>query len=67
MLRAENNMSIWSSLYDNFSIKHLNHVTSAWLIGLSVSLQFLMQGKVGDAYWEVLEEGRIIYVRPFKH
>ena len=40
-------LSIWTSLYDNFSIKHLNHLTSAWFIGLSISLQFLMLGKVG--------------------
>ena len=30
MLHFENHMSIWTSLYDNFSIKHLNHLTSAW-------------------------------------
>ena len=47
MLHFENHMSIWTSLYDNFSIKHLNHLKSAWLIGLSISLQFLMQAKVG--------------------
>ena len=59
MLHFENHMSIWNdiwnSLYDNFSIKHLNHLTSAWLIGLSISLQFLMQGKVGG-YASVFEK-----------
>ena len=55
MFHFENHMSIWTSLYDNFSIKHLNHLTSAWLIGLSISLQFLMQGKVGG-YASVFEK-----------
>ena len=48
-------LSIWALLYNNFSIKHLNHFTSAWLIGLSISLQFLMQGKVGG-YASVFEK-----------
>ena len=48
-------MSMWTSLYDNFSIKHINHLTSAWLIGLSISLQFLMEGKVGG-YASVFEK-----------
>ena len=47
MLHVENHMSIWTSLYDNLSIKNLNHVTRAWIIGFSISFQFLMQGKAG--------------------
>ena len=55
MLHFENHMSIWTLLYDKFSIKHLNYLTSAWLIGLSISMQFLMQGKIGG-YASVFEK-----------